>query len=438
MLRAVRISFRLCGLLLLLAAVPLRAAIPQEAAKATLSKITFTGLKTLSPEPLLPETGLKVGDLAGREDLQAAANRLLQLGLFTKVSYEFRTLPEGLTVNFRVEEAPRVPVFFDNVPWFADSELTEAIRKTIPFYDGTAPEDGSVVERIAEALRQLLEAHQLHVAVEHQLLASPLGDGRVQELRISGTSLQIARIDFSDPQAAASPALQQHISDLLGKPYSRLAIDLFLAEQVRPAYLRKGFLRVQLGPPEIRLSGPPAQTLPPSVPVYVPVTPGPVYHWQGAQWSGTAALSAAALQDRLGLEPNDIADALAIEAGWDRVREEYGHRGYLDVSLNPQPVFDDQAHTLSYRVAVTEGPQYRYGKLVLTGVSLAGEKRIRAAWPIPEREIFDKLKFEEFLGKLQLRGEEIFGDLPVHYGEVGHWLRTDAESRIVDVLLDFK
>ncbi|MBZ5703484.1 MAG: hypothetical protein LAN84_16750 [Acidobacteriia bacterium] len=437
MLRGARISLPLCGLLLL-AAVPLRAAHPQQAAKATLSNITLTGLKTLSAEQLLPETGLKIGDLAGRDDLQAAANRLLQLGLFTKVSYEFRTLPEGLTVNFRAEEAPRVPVFFDNVPWFADSELTEAIRKALPFYDGTAPEDGGVVERIAAALSQFLEAHQLHVAVEHQLLANPLGDGMVQLLRISGTALKIARLDFSDPEAAASHNLQLRISDLLGKPYSRLAIELFLAEQVRPAYLRKGFLRVKLGPPEIRLSGPPGQALPESLPVYVPVTPGPVYRWQGAQWSGITALSPAALHDRLGLEPNDVADALAIEAAWDRVREEYGHRGYLDVRLDPQPLFDDQAHTLSYRVALTEGPQYRCGKLVITGVSLAAEKRIRAAWPVPEREIFDKLKFEEFLGKLQRHREEIFGDLPLHYGEVGHWLRTDPETRVVDILLDFK
>jgi hypothetical protein len=26
----------------------------------------------------------------------------------------------------------------------------------------------------------------------------------------------------------------------------------------------------------------------------------------------------------------------------------------------------------------------------------------------------------------------------VHYDRVGHWLRADAASRVVDVLLDFK
>ena len=438
MLRRARMSLRLCGLLLLLAAGQLRAAPPQELLRTKISRITFTGLRTLAADQLLPETGLKPGDLAGREELQAAADRLVQLGLFSKVSYEFRTLADGLTVNFRAEEAPRVPVFFDNVPWFGDSELNDAIRKAIPFFDGTAPEDGSVLPRMAEALLQFLEARRLRVAVEHQLIASPLGEGTVQEFRINGAALRIARIEFSDPLAGGSRGVQQHVSELLGKPYSRLVIELFLAEHLRPVYLQKGFLRVKLGPPEVRLTGAPTQALPESLPVYVPVTPGAVYHWQGAQWSGNAVLSAAALNEELGLKPGEIADALAIEAGWERIREEYGHRGYLDAHLDARAAYDEQAHTLSYRVQVAEGPQYRYANLLLTGVSLAAEKRIRAAWPIASGEIFDKLKFEEFLVKLQLHRSEIFQDLPVHYGEVGHWLQTDVKKGVVDVLLDFK
>ena len=53
-------------------------------------------------------------------------------------------------------------------------------------------------------------------------------------------------------------------------------------------------------------------------------------------------------------------------------------------------------------------------------------------------DVFDKIKYEEFLIGLQDHSKEIFGDLPVHYDGVGHWLRQDAAKATVDVLLDFK
>ena len=438
MCRCSRLTLWTCGLLTLLLAAPRDLSASQGGAKAQLSKINIVGLRSLSADLLLPETGLKPGDLAGRDEFQAAADRLAQLGLFSNITYEFRTQGDGVSVTFHAEEAARVPAYFDNVPWFTDGELTVAIKKTVPFYDGTCPEGGSVLDRIADAVRQLLQARQLQVVVEHEFIANPIGEGMVQVFHITGASLRIARIEFSDPLASSSRGLQVHVSELLGKPYSRMQIDLFLAEHVRPVYLQKGFLRAKIGPPEIRLTGNPARPLPEMLPVFVPVTPGAVFHWQGAQWSGNASLTISQLNDALALKSGEIADGLAIQAALDRAQEEYGHRGYLEAQLDPQPVYDDQAHTVSYRISVAEGPAYRYGELVITGASLAAEKRIRASWPMAAGELFDKLKYEQFLTRLQLHGEEVLGDLPVHYTEVGHWLRTDALKKIADVFLDFK
>jgi len=56
----------------------------------------------------------------------------------------------------------------------------------------------------------------------------------VQEFRIEGAALQIAKLEFGDPALLNSKAVQQHLSEILGKPYSRLTIDLFLAEAIKP------------------------------------------------------------------------------------------------------------------------------------------------------------------------------------------------------------
>jgi hypothetical protein len=407
-------------------------------ATATLREVHGEGMKSLSEAQVAALSKLEAGSQVGRPDLQAAADRLVQSGLFAKVSYNFLTRTDGVVLTFHVEEAPRLPAYFDNIPWFSDAELGDAIRKKLPFFDGTLPPVGSVVDQAGEAVGEFLSVHGLRAALDHQVQASPFGDGSVQAFQIQGAPLQIAKLEFGDPALASSPVIRAHLSEIVGKPYSRLTIELFLSEQVRPLYLAKGFLRAKLGPPEVRLTGNPNQKLPEQIPVFVPVVQGPVYHWKGEQWTGNSALSTFTLSGVIGLKAGDVADDMAIEAAWDRVREEYAQRGYLDAKLDPVATFDDQAHTVSYSVKIEEARQYRFGALILTGISVTGERRLRETWPIPAGEVFDKAKYEEYLTKLQVHPERVFGDLPIHYDTVGHWLQTDAAKGTVDVLLDFK
>lgn len=433
--------FRACLgplLLLLLPGGFLASAQSSDAVSAPLREVRIEGEKILTEAQVVAITGLVPGAQIGRDDLQAAADKLVQSGLFAKVSYNFQTKLASVIVTFHVEESPRIPVYFDNIPWFADSELGDAIRAKLPFFSGTLPEAGATVDQAADAVKELLSPRGLQVSLEHTVIANPTGEGNVQAFRIEGATLQIAKLEFSDPLVLDSKAVQQHLSEIIGKPYSRMTIDLFLSEAIRPIYLQQGCLRVKLGPPEVRLTGDPNQKLPSQIPVYVPVVPGKIYHWKEVHWTGNALVSEFTLSNLLGIKRGEIADGMQIEAGWDRLREEYAHRGYLEAKLDSVPAYDEQAQTVSYSVTIQEGPQYRFGKMVLTGISPAAERKLHAAWPISAGDIFDKAQFEELLAKLQGHQEQVFGELPVHYDNVGHWLQTDAGKGTVDVLLDFK
>src|SRR2546421_8369833 len=258
---------------------------------ATLREIRAEGLKSIPQPAVVALTGLQSAALAGRDDLQAAADKLVASGLFAHVKYNFQTRVDGLVVTFHVDEAQRIPAYFDNIPWFTDGELNDAIRKKISFYDGTLPAAGGIVEDASTAVSEFLATHGLQAAVEYQPIANPNGDGNVQDFHIEGGQLKISHLEFSDPALNRSNEIQQSLSELKGKPYSRMAIDLFLTEQVRPVYWKQGYLRAKLGPPEIRLTGNPNQKLPEQIPVFVPIAPGAVYHWKGAEWSGNSTLS---------------------------------------------------------------------------------------------------------------------------------------------------
>jgi outer membrane protein assembly factor BamA len=408
-----------------------------DTATARLREVHADGQKFLTEAQIAAITGLQPGTQVGRADLQSGADNLMQSGLFAKVSYTFKTA-EGVTVTYHVEESLRVPVYFDNIPWFADSELNDAIAKKLPFYNGTLPDGGNAVDQATAAINELLASRGLQGTLTHQLLANPLGDGNVQSFHIEGAALQISKLEFGDPSLAGSKTVQQHLSEVVGKPYSRMTIDLFLTEQIRPIYQQLGFLRAKLGPPEVRLTGKPTGKLPDQIPVFIPIIPGSVYRWKSTQWSGNSIVSTITLDNLMGLKSGDTANGMEVEAAWDRVREEYGHHGFLDAKVDAETLLDDETHTVSYKVTIQEGVPYKFERLVITGISPAAERRILQVWTMLAGDVFDKAKYEDFLTKLQVHPAQIFGDLPLHYDTVGHWLQTDTSKSTVDVLLDFK
>jgi outer membrane protein assembly factor BamA len=405
---------------------------------SALKEVHAEGMKILNEVQVVELTGLVNGSQVGKQDLQDAADILVRSGLFAKVNYSFTTKNDAVIATYRVEENRRLPVTYDDFPWFSDSELTEAIKKDLPFYNATLPEAGTVVDKAANSISAFLAEHGTTASVEHAVVANPLGEGSIQQFAISGDPPRIASVEFGDGNLTNNRAVQQHLPEIVGKPYSRVAIDIFLAEAIRPVYLQQGNLRPKIGPPEVRLSGNPNQKLPDKIPVFIPCTPGPVYQWKSVEWQGNSVLSSMTLTSALGMKPGDVADGMKIEGGLDHAKEEYGHLGYLDAKLNPEGKFDDTAHTVAYFVTVSEGQQYKFNAMTITGTSLAAERIIRDAWPQKAGDVFDKAIFEQLLTRLQLHRESVFKDLPIHYDTVGHWLQTDPSKGTVDVLLDFK
>ncbi|MFZ3200282.1 MAG: POTRA domain-containing protein [Candidatus Acidiferrales bacterium] len=424
------------AVLLLALLFPWAPARPQSesAPSAPLASIKVTGSARFPSEKIAAATGLHSGDNITRDDLQAAANRLIQLGLFATVNYTFSTVEAGVQVEYQVADAPTLPVWFDDFPWFTDAELTAALEKSVGLFDGTAPAHGTILDQISTALENLLAARGVTAGISHSVVTLPATDQQVQLFRTDSTDVNVAGVEFSDALAGSDPGIKDRLSDLIGKPFSRASTELFLIEQVRPVYLAHGYLRVQFGAPSARFAAAAAGS-PPGVVVSVPFTPGPSYAWNGATWSGNSTISSDVLNALVPLKHGDPADGMKIAAAWQTVSDAYARLGYLDVDLKPAPQFDDFSNRVTYAVAVTEGTQYRMGNLVLTGLSIDGEQRIRAAWKIPPGAIFDKSMYDDFLAS----GIKMaFIGMPFHYEKIGRFLQEDPKTGKVDVLLDFQ
>jgi outer membrane protein assembly factor BamA len=415
-----------------LLSVPSLAQNPGASASGKLESVKVTGSARYRSEQIVPATGLTPGETITKFDFQNGADRLAQLGIFASVQYRFASEDAGVLVEYQVTDAPGLPVWFDNFPWFPDDELTAALKRAVPLFDGTAPERGSLLHEMSNALELLLATRGVHSSVSNSAVNAPVTDERVQQFHVENAGLNISSVEFSDALAQADRGIHQRLSDVVGQPYSRTLVELFEFEQVRPVYLSHAFLRVRFGAPSARITGGAGDA---RVAVVAPIEPGPAFAWGGVTWSGNTVVSSAELNGLIALKTGDAADGMKTEAMWDAVRETYTHRGYLDVNLTAAPHFDDNAKRVIYFAAVTEGPQYHMGRLVLTGLSIEGERRLRAAWAIAEGAVFDNSIYEQFVAT---GIKQAFSGLPFHYEKVERFVQKDAKTGTVDVLLDFE
>jgi len=408
---------------------------PQAAGTARLVSVEVTGSHRFASRDITTVSGLRAGIEVKKEDLQAAADRLAQLGLFASVQYRFSSVESGVKVEYQVTDSADVPVTFDNFPWFTDEEIDVALKGSVVLFDGRAPQSGTILDAMSSSLGNLIAGRGMRATVSHNLVPGPDGKQLVQLFRIEGPVLKVQSVEFSDALAANDRGIRQSLLIVIGKPFSRSAFELFEFEQVRPVYLSHAFLRVKLGRPLPRFSGNPNEPLPDSVVVLAPIEPGPAYAFGGVLWNGNTLIPSAELDKLVELQSGEIADGIKVEGTWEHVRDAYARRGYLDASVNPTPQFDDAATRVSYLVSIAEGPQYRMGNLILSGLSLEGEHRIRAAWNIPPGAVFDKDVYDQFLAT---GVTQAFRGLPFHYQKLGRFLEEDAKDARVDVMLDFQ
>jgi outer membrane protein assembly factor BamA len=426
--------------LVLLAALAVRAQTPaaNSPPSSTIASIKITGAQKFPADQIIAASGLKTGDVVTAAQIQDATNRLSALGIFSAVNFRYAAKGNAVNLEFQVQEAPAYPISFDNFPWFSAAEIGDAIRNKVGLFTGEAPDGGTLIDQMTAVIESLIDAKKIKGNVTHQLLTAPMGDGMVMQFRLEGAQLRVQSVLFEDPLATNSERLKDRLPDIKGQPYSLFAVEIFESEQVRPLYASKGFLRAQIGPSQTHLipeMNDPKET---AVELSIPIHPGPVYSWKGVSWQGNMAVQSPSLDQAIEVKSGDVADGMKIENQWQKIESEYGRRGYLDMKLNAEPQFDDAAHQISYRVSISEGPQYRMGDMVITGLSLDAEKRLRQAWQIAPGQIFDNGYYEQHMKILSKPSRDIFGDLPVHYNEFGHVLRPDTTRHTVDVLLDFK
>ncbi len=165
------------------------------------------------------------------------------------------------------------------------------------------------------------------------------------------------------------------------------------------------------------------------------VTPGPQYLWNGVSWTGNSSLKTEDLEKTMAMSTGEIARREKTVAGWQGVRDAFGHIGFLALKMKATPSYDDSARSVHFDAQIDEGPQFTMGSLKVDNPSEKVVKMLSDAWKIHPGQIYDSLAEREFMKANAPKAIALSGTLRTRMT-----LRRDLrpETHSVDVHLGFQ
>jgi len=376
---------------------------PPPNAKWKLTKIEFQGLQTQNRDKIIAASGLQIGETIDFEAVKAAAKRLSEAGVFSKVAFRYRYSSTQIELTFEVEEAKtsKYICVFDNFIWFTEQELNAAIKRDVPDFDGTAMDSDFVIGEIKKSLTRFLREQKIAGEIVSELNQNDVFGRSEHIFKVKDANLKVCAAQFPGANDELQKALLKVAGERLNTDYSKSESDLFAYAAFLPVYQQRGYLKARVQPSKARLGDGGCTK---GVVILWPVEEGAQYRWEKVIWSGNTSFPAQELDEALRLKHGDVADILKINGSWADVGGIYGKKGYVKAHVRPEPVFDDTRQLVSYKASITEGPQYRMGQVAVAGLPETDAKRIKDAWQLKSGEIFDNNYAGNFLAKLTRDG----------------------------------
>jgi len=401
---------------------------PAPATRWPIESLAIEGNQNYAREPILAVTGLKVGQLAGKSDFEAARDRILATGLFASVGYRFVPSKDssGYAASFQVVEVtPVYPVVFEGLPANA-ADLHSLLKSKDPLYAGKLPGTAELLARYSAWIEEFLSAKNQNQKVVGKL--GPTGADQFGVLFRSAKALPaVAQVKFTGNQALSTQLLQSKIAEAaIGFPYTEDTFRALLDNSVRRRYDALG--RVAVSFPKITAEK--AQDVD-GVVVDVTVAEGPEFKLGEVQFAGKYAAKSAQMQKVAKFKIGETANFDEISSGIVRIQKSLERQGYIRVTTGVDRAVHEKTKTVDITIHIEEGPLFTMGKLTVEGLDLNGEAGIRKLWATKEGQPFDAEYPDYFMNRV--REDGLFDNL--HNNKAS--TKVDEQNHTVDVTLRF-
>src|ERR1022692_1443891 len=223
---------------------------PAQPHKWPIESLKVEGNHNYTQAQILAVAGLKIGQLAGKQEFEAARDRLVAPAMFETVGYKFAPGGDknGYAASFQVVEAqPAYPIRFDDLG-VPEKELADYLRGKDPLFAPRLAATKPVLERYKQWIQEYVTAHngKDKVIAKVTPVGVPSGPGEFVILfRPARSDPAVAEVAFEGNQVIPTSALQNAIAEVaVGLPYKEEAFRQCLDSSIRPLYDARGRIRV--------------------------------------------------------------------------------------------------------------------------------------------------------------------------------------------------
>jgi outer membrane protein insertion porin family len=400
-----------------------------------IATLQVQGSKNYTTSDVLAVAGLKVGDTAGKQEFEAARDRLLATGAFESVGYRFDPLPgpeKGYAASFQVVEIAQVyPFRFESI--HADTQaLTVHLRKTQPLFADKLPGTKQMLDRITKAVEEWLGKNSQPQEIVAKLAATEPGK---LEIVIQPRSIPaVAEIHFYGNKIIPTQKLREAVAGpAVGAVFTEPKFRQILDTSVRPLYEAVGRMRVDW----TKIDVTPAKGDVSGLSVTVHVNEGDEFKLRHVEIAKPDAEDKAAFDEKSLLkvgtfETDTVANFKKVHEGVAAIEQSLRKRGYLEVKSKTDRTIDDAAKAVDVKLTIDPGPLFTFGQLTIKGLDIETEPVIRKLWAMKRGQPFNAEYPDFFLDRI--RADGIFDNL----GRTKSAIDQNPATGTVDVTLVFE
>ena len=395
-----------------------------------LVSIKTTGTKRYKSEEILAASGLQLGQTVSEDDFKKAARILGETGAFGDVLYSFQYSPDGTKLDLQVQDAEQfVPVRFDNLVWFSDQELLDQLHTQVPLFQGQLPIGGDLADQVSNALQGLLIARNVQGRVDYLRAAHEDGPVEAFVFTVTGPQIHIRNIAFAGAGPSELPLLEAAAKKLQGADFLRSILRTQEDKNFLPIYLQRGYLKATFGDAQAKVVQDTPQEI--TVDVAFPVDSGGQYKLTELVLAGYKSFPVDTLRALIHAELNQPANAVQLNTDIEAMKKLYGTRGFMAVSIQPDPETDDATSTVKYKLNIQEGEVYSMGDLEIRGLDPRTTARLEDDWRLRGGDPYDSSYPKRFLDQAD-KELSLLADWDVSVRE-----SLNRNEKTVDVTLRF-
>ena len=202
-----------------------------------------------------------------------------------------------------------------------------------------------------------------------------------------------------------SPEIKQAIANEISRTVTEVSkIPDEMSERIRDQFQQYGYFKAQVENPqrkEVRDGG-----ILKRIDLRVHVEEGRRYRVGEISFEHATIFNQSALRQAIPVREGEIFNVEKLRQGLKVLRTLYCSRGYMEFAPVPQTVVDDEQSTIGVTFDMDEGPQFRFGRLILNGLEPhpGDGKRMLEKWKTVEGRIFD-CDLAEHLFELDLKAK---------------------------------